>query len=197
MNKLFYFLLFTLLIFSCKKDELEYQNDFEKSYKAFQKLKNESNNSYRYKTTAHSSYDGIRKEYTFEIVKGVLIKRSFMFNEIGNIKRPETGWTEELAKSAFKAIDYTEEAIAHLIHNLEWSENEEELGTKEPPYNLWTLEQVYEKAKEEWLIKRSNVQIYFETKNNGLISYAGYVPTGCQDDCFRGISIIEIKKLED
>jgi hypothetical protein len=197
MKKLFHFLFILILICGCSKDELQYQNDFDKSYNAFQKLKKETNNTYRYQTNIHSFYDGISREYTFEIVKGVVTKRSFKFTEIGNIKRPEIGWTEESARLAFKATDYTDEAIANLISKLEWVEEKDQLGTMEAPLNIWTLDQVYDKAKEEWLIKRANAQIYFETNNNGLISLAGYISNGCQDDCFTGIKIIKVEKLEN
>ncbi|HLS39114.1 MAG TPA: hypothetical protein VK023_12670 [Sphingobacterium bovisgrunnientis] len=197
MNKLLHFLFFTLILIGCGKDKLENQNDFEKSYATFQKFKKETKNTYTYKTTVQSYYDGIVREYTFEIVEGVVTKRSFMFKEIGNNKRPETGWTEESARLAFQATDYTDEAIANLISKLEWVEEKDQLGTMEAPLNIWTLDQIYDKAKEEWLIKRANAQIHFETNNNGLISLAGYVPNGCQDDCFTGIKITKIEKLEN
>ncbi|WP_256004937.1 hypothetical protein [Pedobacter deserti] len=50
-------------------------------------------------------------------------------------------------------------------------------------------------AKTDLLIKRANVNTTFEAKNSGLISAAGYVEEGCQDDCFRGINIISITKF--
>lgn len=182
-------------MFSCRKDSLEYQNDFDKSYSTFLKFKNETKNNYKYKISIHSFYDGIGREYTLQIEKGIVTKRSFIFTEIGRIKRPETGWTIESAKLAFKHIDYKQEIIDLLIHNLEWTESREELGTKESYDNIWTLDQVYEKANNEWIIKRPNASVFFDTQNNGMISIAGYVTNGCQDDCFTGIKITKIERL--
>jgi len=54
---------------------------------------------------------------------------------------------------------------------------------------------VYEKARNNWLIKRSNTETYFEAKNNGIISSCGYVKDGCQDDCFNGITITLVEAL--
>ena len=56
-----------------------------------------------------------------------------------------------------------------------------------------TFDQIYEKARTEWLVKRENATTYFEAENNGLISKCGYVDDGCQDDCFIGIQISSIK----
>lgn len=193
-------MLFAFVIIGCTKDDLQYQNEFDKSYKAFQQFKKDNNNSYTYKTVS-SSWIGISSEYTFEIINGVVISRAFTHTIIGNTKKPETGWTEEIAKSAFKSIGYSDEAIDKLIESgnllsiLEWSENKEELGTKKDESNIWTLDEVYEKAKNEWLIRRKDAEVYFENKNNSLISSAGFVPNNCQDDCFRGIRISYIIPL--
>ena len=78
---------------------------------------------------------------------------------------------------------------------MEWSETQEELGKKESPFNIWTLDQIYEKAKSEWIVKRKDAQIYFNDLNNGIISIAGYIPNGCQDDCFVGIRVNSITAL--
>jgi len=34
--------------------------------------------------------------------------------------------------------------------------------------------------------KKKRPKVYFEAKNDGLISSEGYVPDNCQDDCFVG-----------
>ncbi|MGY5355583.1 hypothetical protein [Wenyingzhuangia sp. IMCC45467] len=57
------------------------------------------------------------------------------------------------------------------------------------------MDEIYEKAKQDWLIKRKEVLVYFETDNNGLISTCGYVPKNCMDDCFLGITIKSIEAL--
>jgi hypothetical protein len=77
-----------------------------------------------------------------------------------------------------------------------WTENENEINThREMAAAAITLDEVYEKARTEWLIKRKDVNVYFETKNNGMISSCGYVNKGCMDDCFNGIRIAYIQPL--
>ncbi|SCW47000.1 hypothetical protein [Mucilaginibacter sp. NFR10] len=78
----------------------------------------------------------------------------------------------------------------------QWHEDKNSLNQHDAGAASITLDQVYQKAKNEWLStdKKKNT-IYFETNNNGMISNASYVPNGCQDDCSTGISISEIKAL--
>jgi hypothetical protein len=76
---------------------------------------------------------------------------------------------------------------------LEWTENENEINNH-PESPALTLDEVYDKARNEWLLKRKSAKTYFEAKNNGLISSCGYVEDGCQDDCFIGIYIDSIEK---
>lgn len=76
-----------------------------------------------------------------------------------------------------------------------WSETVVTLNThgQYEGAEILTLDEVYAKAKSVWLSadKNSN-SIYFETDSKGLISSCGFVPKGCQDDCFNGIRIKEV-----
>lgn len=76
-----------------------------------------------------------------------------------------------------------------------WIEYENEINSHENIVAAapLTLDEVYGKAKNEWLIKRKNVKTYFEANNGGLISTCGFVEDGCMDDCFRGIRIAYIE----
>ena len=58
-----------------------------------------------------------------------------------------------------------------------------------------TLDEIYEKARTEWLLKRKDATSYFEAKNDGMISSCGYVNNNCADDCFVGITINLIERL--
>jgi hypothetical protein len=75
---------------------------------------------------------------------------------------------------------------------IEWTENENEIGTNSSGASPLTLDQVYDKARNEWLAKRKNAEVFFETDNQGLISLCGYVEDNCADDCFIGILITYI-----
>jgi hypothetical protein len=77
----------------------------------------------------------------------------------------------------------------------QWTEAENQLSTHETGAAPVTLDKIYETAKQDWLQKRDNASTYFETNNRGMISLCGYVPDGCQDDCFQGITISFIEAI--
>lgn len=148
---------------ACKKDKIEYADDFEKSYKAWTTFKNTVGNTYSY-TVVTSSWVGYSTETTLKVVNGEITGRSYVAKGIkGN---PSTVYVVE-----------------------EWTEDVNALNTHERGASLLTLDQVYDLAKNDFLLKRANAETSFEANNHGLISTAGYVENGCQDDCFRGISI--------
>ena len=70
-----------------------------------------------------------------------------------------------------------------------WTEIGDELGTHNMGAELLTMDQIYDKARNEWLIDRENAEVFFERDKKGLISVCGYVENGCMDDCFVGIRI--------
>lgn len=201
MRKLIY-LLSVILFASCAKDDISNQNDFDKSYEAFQQFKKDNNNSYNYITYA-SSWVGHAEEYKIEVINGTIESRSYTYERIGAIQKPEGGWTTAIAIDAFKNIGYTDDDIKRMSdegilspEKLQWKENKNELGTKSQIKNIWTLDQIYEKAKNEWLLKRKDAEVLFKQDNNGLISLAGFIPKGCQDDCFMGINIRSINLIK-
>ncbi|WP_207429401.1 hypothetical protein [Pedobacter sp. SYSU D00535] len=163
-------LLLVGIFTSCDKDDIEYQNQFEKSYRAWLDFKKESGNSYTYTTTFGSS-TGFAGQTKITVASGRVIERHFKYTAV-----PQGSLVPQ--------------------ESLEWTENESELNshTYTSASLPLTLDQIYQQAKNEWLLERKNAKTYFEAKNNGLISSCGYVEDGCQDDCFLGISIGSIKK---
>jgi len=164
----------TSLISSCESDDsLSFQNDFENSQKAWLNFKESSNNSYKYVVSGGSVFTTYGWETTITVSNGVIIERDFRY----------TSGAEN-----FIPID-----------QLEWTENENEINSSEHENTsaslALTLDEIYEKAQQEWLIKRKDATTYFESENNGLISTSGYVKDGCQDDCFIGIKIKSIVTL--
>lgn len=174
MKGKFYFIVVLLMVgvsSSCEKDDLEHQNNFEESRKAWSDFKEFTNNSYKYKIVG-GSWAGFSWETTLTVSNGKLIERHFKYTV-----------TEGLAENVQE-------------EEQEWIENEGEIGSHEfVGAEALTLEEIYEKAQTEWLKKRENTVTYFETKNNGLISTCGYVENGCMDDCFIGVTIKSIEKL--
>lgn len=163
-------LFFAILLTSCDKEDIEFQNQFEKSYRTWLHFKKESNNSYTY-TTVFGSWTGFARQTKITVSSGRVVERQFRYTAI-----PQDASVPQ--------------------ESLEWTENENQLNshTFTPASLPLTLDQIYDKAKNEWLVERINVENYFEAKNNGLISSVGYVEDGCQDDCFVGITIASIEK---
>ncbi len=171
MKNLYAIFILTITIFlsACKKDA--FNSDYDKSYSAWLNFKSSSNNSYTY-TEYSGSVFGSYIETKITVQNGAITTREFVS---GNYK-PNSNV---------------------LITTKIWTENPGSLNSHgNEGFELLTLDQVYSKAKTVWLkADEKQNDIYFEYKNNGLISLAGFVPKGCQDDCFNGVSIKNINPL--
>lgn len=158
-----------MCLFACKKDEIG--NKVDASNQKWVAFKNNSDNSYTY-TAYNSSVFGSYTETKFTIKNGKITAREYLS---GYYKSPGDSLT--------------------VIRT--WSENESTLNVhSDVGHELLTLDEVYNKAKTVWLkADPAKNDIYFEAANEGMISEAGYVPKGCQDDCFNGIHIKNISRL--
>ena len=165
-----FLLVFSVALFSsCKKDGMEYGFDYAKSLRKWTAFKDSSHNSYRYKVVA-GSWVGYGWETIITIKDGKPIGRSFLMQ--GRLNGSATITTME-----------------------QWTEDEASLSTHGRGASPVTLDEIYKKAKEEWLLKRDNTETYFETKNNGMISSCGYRDKNCADDCFIGVTITLIEAI--
>ncbi|MBB6109547.1 hypothetical protein [Mucilaginibacter lappiensis] len=174
MKTLFLSIIIILIaITSCKKDGIANENDFNKSYNAWISFKNRSHSSYQY-TTNFGSVFGYGSETKIAIINGTIVSRDFTAVQL---RRDGTNKQDTVAQ---------------------WHEEKSSLNTHvNQGGELLTLDDIYQKAKTIWLKadKKSN-DIYFETKNKGMISSCGFVPKGCQDDCFNGITIGAITSVQ-
>ncbi|MEX8546990.1 MAG: hypothetical protein V5804_05250 [Mucilaginibacter sp.] len=171
MKNLYAIIILAVTIFfsGCKKDAVN--SDYDRSYSAWSNFKNSSNNSYSYTEYSGSIFGGYH-ETKITVKSGTVTSREFL----SGVYKPNSNV---------------------LTITKTWIENAGSLNTHgNEGFDLLTLDQVYDKAKTVWLKadKKQN-DIYFENKNNGLISSAGFVPKGCQDDCFNGVSIKNINPL--
>ncbi|SMD09488.1 hypothetical protein [Pedobacter nyackensis] len=172
MNRNHYLLIILLIasmLTSCKKSDIEYENDFDKSFKTWQAFKTSSNNSYRYKVY-FASWVGYSHETTITVKDGKVVERAFIAK---SIERPSN----------------------QIVVREEWVEDAKTLNTHQNGDATLTLDDLYHKAKTEWLLKRKDADVSLETKNNGMISSCGFVPHNCADDCFSGISITLIEAI--
>lgn len=165
-------LLMSTLLISCHKSNINYEGDFAKSYKEWLSFEKGSGNSYRYMVVG-GSWIGLSWETIITVTDGKITQRYYKLT-------PPSGNPTNIPAG-----------------QLEWTENGNEINTHPQPgaAAAITLDQVYEKARTEWLIKRRNARTYFEAKNNGMLSSCGYVNDGCADDCFIGINIAYIQPL--
>lgn len=159
------------IISSCSADDdFDYQEEFEKSQKNWIDFKETTDDSYKY-IVSFESWTGTSWETTIHVSNGIVTQRFFKYTA-----------TEGLSE------DISEE-------ELEWIENEDEIGTHTNGAEPITMDEVYNKAEKDWLIKSKSTQTYFETENNGMISTCGYNKENCIDDCFIGIHITNIESL--
>lgn len=180
---------------------MEYENDYERSYKAWRSFKKSSNDSYRY-VVSGSTWTGSAWETTITISSGKVTGRDFCYTVFDGVQMPTTGWSLETAQQIIDTLIahgiYSIQAVTaeEFLKKLSWVEDKQELNniTDSPAASTSTLDQVYEQAKNDWLLKRDNAQTFFEAKNSGIISSCGYWEDGCMDDCFRGIRITLVEK---
>lgn len=111
-----------------------------------------------------------------------------------------TSWVGVRAETLIKVRSGEVEGRSLKVYNAsqifeQWTEDKSQLNTHQSGAAAVTLDHIYTQARTELLKKRENAQTYFEAKNDGMISSAGYVEDGCTDDCFRGINIAFIEAL--
>jgi hypothetical protein len=164
-------LICALTIVSCKKDTISHASDFANSQLKWMAFKDSSHNSYRYSVTS-GSWTGYGTETIITVRDGKVVGRSFVAKQSRH-----NGTT----------------IVTTVLQ--EWTETAVQLSSHDFGYEPVTMDVIYERAKNDWLQKRDKASIYFEARNNGMISLAGYVPDGCQDDCLRGITIGSIEAI--
>lgn len=171
MKKAYYAML-VLILFSCGQNKPEVAStmkspngfNYNESLKAWDELKKINGNSYEYEVHFESwiGYESITK---LKIVKGKVLSRSFEFYK----PDPNTG---ELNVSS------------------SYFENKDDLGKHEEGALPRTIDQLYTSCLSQYIIADIvENYVYFETDKNGIVNLCGFVPKGCADDCYKGISI--------
>jgi hypothetical protein len=164
--------IFAFLALSCKKDVI--LTNFDTSLQTWETFKTSANNSYSY-TTKGGSIWGFEDSTRITVVNGKVTNRDYVSYKIQY--QPNN---QPPIKTA----------------SAQWNETTADLGSHQYGFYVYTMDEVYNKAKSVWLaVDKKNNDLYFETKNNGLISLAGYRPKGCEDDCFNGVTITSVTKL--
>ncbi|MFC3561091.1 hypothetical protein [Pedobacter jamesrossensis] len=162
-------LLLAFAISGCKKEGIEHRKEFDKSFEIWLNFKASASNYYKYQLVTNS-WTGSSTQTTITVKGGKVIQRAYIAKTVN------------------------QPANVITIHE-EWEENEQELNSHKNYGLILTLDEIYEKAKTELLIKRDDVETSFEAKNNGMMSSCGYIPKNCADDCFKGFSISFIERI--
>jgi hypothetical protein len=158
------------LAVSCKKEA--YKPEFNASLDAWQKFKADANNSYIY-TSATASFappDSTR----VTVMNGKITNRDYY--KFNYEPLPNT--------NGYKKVPI-----------LQWKETAADIGSHKDGFGPYTMDQVYERAKNVWLaVNTSKYYVTFETKNAGIISLVGNEEKRWNDS-FVGIAITSITKL--
>jgi hypothetical protein len=159
--------IFAFLASSCKKDDLP--TNFDTSLQTFQRFKINSNNSYVYTTKSPVWIDDSTR---ITVVNGTVTNRDYYI------------FVHEPATNAGKRVA-----------SLQWKETTTDLGSHKAGFDAYTMDQVYDKAKNVWLaVDKKSYDIKFEINNAGIISLVGNELKGTADG-FTGIAITSITKL--
>ncbi|WP_186757662.1 hypothetical protein [Echinicola salinicaeni] len=161
-------ILFALFLLSC--DGNDQQNQFEKSERNWQVLKNQNDESYRYQVST-SSWTGYSSITTITVIDGLVTKR------------------------AFESYNLKDDGGKELVYS--YVEEGEEIGADDNGADPLTLDMLYDVCKDEYLtVDQKSNTIYFTEFDNGLVKSCGYVPENCVDDCFFGFNLKIIEWLE-
>jgi hypothetical protein len=177
MKKLFLISIIGLL-FSCEKNEDIRKSElsvltelvsqsgisYAESKDSWSELKLTNGNSYVYQT-AFYSWIGEASITEITVSDGVVTSRVYE-----HFKTDESNGRGDL-------IEFYSETIA-------------DLGVHKSGALPKTIDELYSSCYNNYLTVDSNTNtIYFETASNGLMTLCGFVPDGCQDDCFMGLRI--------
>jgi hypothetical protein len=168
-------ILMGMILMSCEKnsdDKLsalttlkgESGLSYNESLTQWKELKNENGNSYMYQTTI-TSWTGFGSITELKVEEGIVTSRVYQAFETN-----ETNGEREVFDS--------------------YTETKTDLGSHDEGAKPLTIDELYHSCASEFLsIDKENNTLYFETEVNGLMTLCGFVPDGCMDDCFRGVSI--------
>ena len=204
MKNLFSIFSILILLFSCSKDEslnIEHESAYKKSLKKWEAFKSENNNSYTYVIETDRLFSTLPSRITLTVENGVLTKRSGYKKDLQLVQRPETGWTAENIREALISANMDNAQIeemltADFIANMEWEEDQSNLGRYDPKGLTMTIDQIYQKAQDTWLVPSKDDEPIFETNNKGIISMVGIRLKPYEDIPFNGVRIVSITALK-
>jgi len=165
-------ILMALVVGSCGLEDafaphLSVRGDSGVSYieskTSWQKQKQENGDSYEYALEV-TSFTGHGNRTIMSIENGKVMKRTYLTVYMD----PDNGEVEEQEV---------------------YSESGLEVGTNSEGAKPLTIDALYEICASEYLVvDEENNRIYFDTNDEEIMDLCGYVPIGCADDCFTGLT---------
>ncbi len=166
-------LVVTLGLSACKKEQVN--NDLETSYQHWKQFKAANNNSYTFTLYNFSILDYSTRETRMTVYNGKVTAREYLIIR----------------------TNYNPQGITTKDTVMNWKETSGNLNTHPDSYSAWepqTIDEIYQQARTNWLkVDKTKNNISFEADSTGLIASAGYVVKDCQDDCFVGAHVKDIK----
>jgi hypothetical protein len=166
-------LIVTLGLSACKKEQVN--NDLETSYQHWKQFKAANNNSYTFTLYSFSILDYSTRETRITVYNGKITAREYLIVR----------------------TSYSPQNIATKDTVTYWKETTGSFNTHPDSYSAWepqTIDEIYQQARTTWLkADKTKNNISFAVDSTGLIASAGYVVKDCQDDCFVGARIKDIK----
>lgn len=144
--------------------------EYEKSLNIWNKLKKQYNDSYTYESS-FQSYSGYRNNTKIEVKNGIPVFRSyeeFMFQGPNDIKKLDS-----------------------------FVENTKNLNSNQKGVLAITIDEIYQQCINNYLNVDPKVNnISFKVDSNGIMTYCGYTPENCMDDCNKSVKIEKLEWLK-
>ncbi len=142
--------------------------NYEKSLNVWNELKKQNSNSYTYETS-FTSWTGYTNKTIISIINGVPISRSY----------------EEFI---YRGPDSKVEKLDSFV------EDSSNLNSNDKGVKAVNIEEIYKQCISDYLKVDPKVnEISFEVDSNGIMSYCGYIPKNCMDDCDKSVRIENFK----
>ena len=145
------------------------QKQLAKSLEAWQTLKTQNGDHYRYETS-FSSFFGFGSITTLT-VQG-----------------------EQVVVRAYEAYSYNDKGDKEVTET--WTEVDAAVGSHEAGAEPHTIAELYAVCRNGVLTQNpSENELYLEFRDDGVLKTCGYVPKNCADDCFMGVRIDALEFL--
>ncbi|HAA16622.1 MAG TPA: hypothetical protein DCE41_34890 [Cytophagales bacterium] len=137
---------------------------YRESREIWRQLKEDHKETYQYAFT-FESWAGFGNTTVISVEEGEVVGRKF------------EAWQQNLETGALDVVEAYVEAGG-------------DIGSNEQGAEPVTLDELYQDCRDIYLTTSSiENALYFDTDEEGVLNLCGYVPNGCQDDCFQGITI--------